>query len=363
MYETDTGSLSSTLSGAGLDQSVIDTIIALTTGSATGGGGGGIPGGGSSTVGVETVDAGTGGTVTVGAGTDVLFVHGSESGPTNFTIPGNVPVVVFEGNGGVDVVVGGGANGTERVLLGTNGNDKIIITDGVNTEVILGSGDSTITGGTGNDTLVGGHGNSTVSGGGGHDVLILHGTHGDYVIVVNHTASAPTGNAEAGSTGHVVVTNSVTGQTSDITGVQYVQLDSADALLFAASTVEAGVATLYHAAFNRTGEFGGVEFWFNQAKNGESLHDIAVAFTNSAEFAANTAGLSDTAFVQQLYQQTFNRSADSGGLDFWVHSLQSGSSRADLLTAFASVAAMNEAGTLHTEATIVGSVTIVQDIV
>ncbi|HTH79411.1 MAG TPA: DUF4214 domain-containing protein [Ramlibacter sp.] len=355
--------MSSTLSGAGLNQSVIDTIIALTTGSATGGGGGGIPGGGSSTVGVETVEAGTGGTVTVGAGTDVLFVHGSDTDPTTFTVPGNVPVVVFEGNGGVNVVVGGGTSGGERVLLGTDGNDKIIITDGTNTEVILGSGSSTVTGGAGSDTIVGGHGNSTVTGGGGHDILVLHGSHGDYVIVVNHTASAPAGNAQAGTTGHVVVTNSATGEQTDITGIQYVQLDSSDALVFAASTVEAGVATLYHAAFGRTGEFGGVEYWFDQAKAGESLHDIAEAFTHSAEFAANTAGLSDTAFVQQLYQQTFNRSADSGGLDFWVHSLQSGSSRADLLTAFASVAAMNEAGTLHTEATIVGSVTIVQDIV
>jgi Ca2+-binding RTX toxin-like protein len=363
MYETDTGSLSTTLSGAGLDQSIIDAIIALTTGTAAGGGGGGIPGGGSSTVEVETVDAGTGGVVTVGAGTDVLFVHGSDTGPTSFTVPGNVPVIVFEGNGGVNVVVGGGANGADRVVLGSDGNDKIIITDGTNTEVVLGSGDSTVTGGTGSDTIVGGQGNSTVTGGGGHDILVIHGTHGDYVIVVNHVASAPSGNAEASTTGHVVVTNSVTGEQTDITGIQYVQLDGTDAMVFAASTVEAGVATLYQAAFGRTGEFGGVEFWFDQAKGGESLHDIAVAFTNSAEFASHTAGLSDTAFVQQLYQDTFSRSADSGGLDFWVHALQSGSTRADLLTAFASVAAMNEAGTLHTEATIVGSVTIVQDIV
>jgi hypothetical protein len=361
MYDTDSGSLSTALSNAGFSSSLIDEILTLTTGSPSGGGGGGVPGGGSSTVSVETVSAGTGAVVTVSAGTDVLFVHGSDTTNTNLTVPGNVPVIVFEGNGGVTVIINGGT-GSGRVLVGSAGNDHITVADGTDTQIVLGTGHSTVTGGTGDDTIVAGHGNSTVAGGGGHDQVELGGTHSDYTIT--HGASSVSGGSQpqAGTTGHVIVTNSTTGVTTDITGLQYVQLAGTDALIFAESTVEAGVASLYHAAFGRTGEFGGVEYWFDQAKAGASLHDIAVAFTNSAEFAADAA-LTDAQFVAQLYQSTFGRTADAGGLTYWENALHSGASRADLLTAFASVAALNEAGTVHTEATIVGSVTIVTNIV
>jgi Ca2+-binding RTX toxin-like protein len=248
------------------------------------------------------------------------------------------------------------------VVIGSGGNDKIVIADGKDTTVILGTGDSTVVGGLGNDSITGGLGNSTVSGGGGHDMLHLGGHASDYTTHVGTIATAAIGQPQDEVTTHVIITNTSTGFTTDLTGIQYVQLDGADALIFADSTVEAGVAALYHAAFDRTGEFGGVEYWFDKATAGATLASIAADFTHSAEFAADAA-LSDIEFITKIYLNTFDRGPDAGGLVYWEQQLQGGATRADLLAAFASVAALNAAGVLHTEATIVGSVTVVQHIV
>jgi hypothetical protein len=342
-----------------LTDDVISTIVSLSTafnGSSTG-------------VDIDQVSATSGGTITVPSGTEVVFIQSSDTVQTTFTPPGDAPVLIFSGKGGVDVVINSGNtvdnnNGVDRIVIGSSGNDRIVINDAKDTQIVLGSGNSTIVAGLGDDTIVAGLGNATVSGGGGHDLVKMHGNRTNYHTAIGSTGSASgSGQPQATSTSHVVVTNDVTGVTTDITGVQYLQLDGSDALIFASSTVEAGVASLYQAAFGRTGEFGGISYWFDKAKAGVSLHDMAVGFTNSAEFQSTTAALTNAQFVSQLYQNTFGRAADSAGQAYWENQLSHGATRADLLVQFATVAALNEQGTLHTEATIVGSVTIVQNIV
>jgi len=354
-YEVDSGTLSSSLNASGsvaLNSSVISRILAAV----------GV------TVNINQFDVSSDSTITVAAGTEIGYFHTSDSTINSITIDNPPPVIVLQSSAGVEVLVNTGTNAAGNsvyVIVGSAGNDHIVVTGTGNTSISLGTGDNTVVGGGGDDSFFyNGGGNDTIDGGGGNDNAVITGNSTDYTISTEHaTVSAGTSDlvAQSSTTDHVILTNTSTGDTIDLTGVQYVQFDN-DALIVAASTVEAGVASLYHAAFGRTGEAGGVGFWFDYAQQGLSLHDIAVGFTHSAEFAPDAA-LSNTDFITQLYHNTFNRGPDAGGMAYWTQQLANGATRADLLTSFATVAALNEDGVIHTEATIVGTVIIVDHIV
>lgn len=349
-YETTSSDLDSSLTSSNsvaLTQDVITAIL-----NAVG-----------ATASVNTVTS-AGGTVTVPAGTEVGFFHFDDSHIDTVTIENPPAIMVLQTSAGVEVLVNTGTStDAHYVIVGSSGNDNITVSGTGSATISLGTGNSTVNAGQGNDTIVGGHGSATIDGGGGDDVLVLTGTGPHWVA---NTASVVAGTSglgpQASTTDHVLLTNTDTGATIDLTGVQYVALDNNDAIIVAASTVEAGVASLYHAAFGRTGEAGGVEFWFDYAKEGLSLHDIAVGFTQSPEFAASAA-LSNHDFITQLYTNTFGRAPDAGGMTYWTQQLANGASRADLLTQFATVAALNEQGVIHTEVTVVGTVLIVDHIV
>jgi len=356
-YEVSSGNLGTALTNSGsvaLNQSVIDRILSVV--------------GVNSQVTINQFNTTTDGTVTIPAGTEVGFFHTSDTDTNSITINNPPPVIVLQSDAGVEVLVNTGtdANGNSTyVIVGSAGNDMITVVGTHSAEISLGTGDNTVIGGGGSDTIVYNGGNDTISGGGGHDSIIIDDwSLTDYTftdVFGTDNVSSTSNVAQASSTDHVILTNTVTGDTIDLTGVQYVQFDN-DALIVANSTVEAGVASLYHAAFGRTGEAGGVGFWFDHATAGMSLHDIAVGFTQSAEFAPDAA-LSNSDFVTLLYQNTFNRAPDAGGKAYWLDQLAHGATRADLLTQFATAAALNDAGLIHTEATVVGTVIIVDHIV
>ncbi|MGH1571892.1 DUF4214 domain-containing protein [Methylobacterium sp. P31] len=65
-----------------------------------------------------------------------------------------------------------------------------------------------------------------------------------------------------------------------------------------------------------------------------SLHDIAQAALNSPEYVSSHGGVSDTAYVQTIYQQVLGRAADASGLQTWTDALAHGSDRASVVTAF-----------------------------
>jgi hypothetical protein len=92
---------------------------------------------------------------------------------------------------------------------------------------------------------------------------------------------------------------------------------------------------LYQAAFNRAPDRAGLGFWIGVMDGGTSLLNVADAFVGSKEFIQlYGSALPDTEFVQTLYQNVLHRSADKGGLDFWVHHLLGGVSRAEVLMNF-----------------------------
>ena len=348
MYESDTSTVTDALKSANstvFSDATINAILALTTRA------------NDPKVTFTEAAPDANGNVTVSAGAEVVLVNSSDTNQTEVRPPANAPVVIFQGRGGVVATLNDAAatvpssnqSQVDRVVVGSAGNDIIIVQDAKNTQIILGTGDSSVTTGYGVDTVQAGLGNSTIVGGSGdYAVVKLAGSPANYQVTVNN--------------GHAIVTNQTSNKTTDISKIQYVQLDNGNALVFAKNSVEAAVSTLYHTAFGRDADAGGLDYWFDLARAGATLNQIADAFTHSAEFAPQAA-LSNNDFVQDLYQNTFGRAGENSGVAYWTDALANGATRADLVTSFSQIGAQNIAETIHTEAQIVGSVTIVTGII
>lgn len=95
------------------------------------------------------------------------------------------------------------------------------------------------------------------------------------------------------------------------------------------------VIALYQAAFGRTPDTAGLQYWTQQVRNGALLNEVTQSFTQSTEFA-NVAGGSMNQLVTSLYQNTMGRAPDAAGLAYWTAQLNSGSSISNMLSAFTS---------------------------
>jgi hypothetical protein len=349
MYDSDQSEVTTALHDANptvFSDETISQILALSTAS------------NDTTVRFDQTTPDADGNVTVPSGAEVVLVTTSDTFQTTVKPPANAPVVIFQGRGGVIATINDGpstvpahdAGVVDRVVVGTAGNDQITVADARNTKVILGTGDSSVQTGSGVDTVEAGLGNSTIVGGDGdYAVVKLAGSATNYQVTVNN--------------GHAVVTDNTTSKTTDITKIQYVQLDSGHALVFANDSVEGAIATLYHTAFGRDADAGGLDYWFDLGRAGASLSQIANAFVNSSEYASHLSE-TDTAFVQELYQNTFGREGEDAGVAYWVDAMAHGATRADIITSFSQIAVQNiEHTATNQEAQVIGSVTIVTGIV
>lgn len=370
MYDSDTGKVTSALqssSTAVFTDSTISKILALSTSSdsvikidnsPTIGANGNVIFAADTEVGFVNV-LGTDQALNITGSTSVLILGGSGSvnltvgNPNDTVVSGSVvaepqPILVGGDNGAVPVNGGsdsaqsinvqGGANAdAQRVIVTTAQADKITIVDAKNTYVVANHGD-TIVAGHGYDTVVAAEGDSTIQGG-DHTIVQLAGHDGDYTVVVNN--------------GHAVISHASNGMAIDVSQVRYVQLDNNDALILAANEKEAAVAHLFEVILGRDADFAGLEYWFAQASSGTSLVEIADGFLSSAEYTDSS--LSDAAFISSLYTHAFGRAGDVNGTAFWLDAIEHGATRAEIAAAFADAAA----NTANGEATVVGSITIV----
>lgn len=363
MYEASNTQLESSLSSANktvFTQDTVNQILDLVAPTAT------------SKAVVAQVSAPSDGHVTVESGTSIAHVAVATSGTTKVDVPANLPVVIFESQtGAVNVTINDGNSGgtppatqmIERVVIGAGGGDVIVVADNKASRVDGGTGNDTIQTGGGNDVVIGGAGNDSLVAGGGDDTVVV-GTGNDTVDggtgfnTVVMTGSAANYQVKV-QNGEMVVTGTA-GETVELKHVQYVQLDNGQALIAAKSASEVAVTALYEAVLGRTADASGLKWWFDAADKGASLDSIANGFVNSDE-AKTAPQVTDTVWLSQLYQKTFNRSFDQSGFDFWHTALENGVSRAHVAAMFAQVAADNVAGTVHTEVTTVGYVNIVGD--
>jgi hypothetical protein len=89
--------------------------------------------------------------------------------------------------------------------------------------------------------------------------------------------------------------------------------------------------------FNREPDQPGLNSWLDALNGGASLTDVARSFLNSEEFTLRFGAahsLSNESYVNILYQNVLERSADAGGLATWVNTLNQGASREAVLVGF-----------------------------
>jgi hypothetical protein len=190
-------------------------------------------------------------------------------------------------------------------------------------EVLI-PGDNIFKLGSANDVIDVGAGNDVVYGGGGRDLVMidigpLSPGRASYLI-------------DRQSDGSVSITNSL----------DHIELHDVERVRFSDGIVALdidGVAgqayRLYQAAFDRTPDITGLSFWVDNLDAGVQLNIVAASFIASTEFNATYGSLSDAQFVDQLYRNVLDRSADSSGLQFWVEQLESGAmDRARVLVGF-----------------------------
>lgn len=102
---------------------------------------------------------------------------------------------------------------------------------------------------------------------------------------------------------------------------------------------EGFVSGLYVDAFARTADSAGLSFWTEQLEAGVSRKAVIQDFLVSSEY--NLEHLSNSEYVDGLYNDILGRQDDAVGLTYWIDQLDSGISRAKVVDAFLGSAEFN----------------------
>ncbi|NNF52941.1 MAG: DUF4214 domain-containing protein [Acidimicrobiales bacterium] len=84
------------------------------------------------------------------------------------------------------------------------------------------------------------------------------------------------------------------------------------------------IERLYRAYFNRSADQGGLDFWLEQIANGANLGALSGEFARSAEFVGTYGNLDNGQFVDLVYQNVLGRVPDVKGRAFWLETLETG---------------------------------------
>jgi hypothetical protein len=99
--------------------------------------------------------------------------------------------------------------------------------------------------------------------------------------------------------------------------------------------VDGIVYRLYRAFFLREPDGDGVVYWLSQARfGGYPVGSIAEEFARSAEFHQRYGALGDEAFVDLVYRNVLDRTAEPEGRSYWLGQLRSGMRRGHLMLYF-----------------------------
>lgn len=194
--------------------------------------------------------------------------------------------------------------------IGGNGND-----------VLIGNAaDNTLRGGAGNDQLNGGAGSDWLDGGTGYDVAFYNDSANNYTF-----------------TRYSSDYWALRSKNADTMEIDY--LLNMESIVFSDKTFfhseqARQVYRLYEAAFNRTPDRDGLQYWTDAYVKGVSLLSIADGFVHSDEFAKLYPHGDNQAFLYGLYRNILERAPDAGGFAYWYGNMQNGLSAADVLLAF-----------------------------
>lgn len=97
------------------------------------------------------------------------------------------------------------------------------------------------------------------------------------------------------------------------------------------------VGRLYEAGLSRQFDAPGLNYWIDQYEAGASLLRIGGLFLDSAEFTSRFGDddlMTNTQFVNAMYNNTLGRGADASGLQYWLGQMGNGMSRELVLLQF-----------------------------
>jgi len=256
-------------------------------------------------------------------GADVIIVNSDEDTNINYSAEeGDESFVISSGGGDDEITItDDGSESTDAIVEGGAGDDSITGASG-DDSISGGDGDDSVDAGVGNDVIGLGGGNDSVEGGAGFDTAIVQGGRSSYNVSVNED-------------GDIEITDG-NGETDTLSGVEFIQFDDGTIIAAVEDQETGAVARLYEAVFDREADGAGLNFWVDNFEQGNvTIEEIAAAFLGSEEDGGQTSGLSDTDFINNLYQIFLEREGDDAGVEFYLGLLQQGVGRDVILADFA----------------------------
>jgi hypothetical protein len=99
------------------------------------------------------------------------------------------------------------------------------------------------------------------------------------------------------------------------------------------------IAGLYQICFDRLPDVDGIRFWESTLEywgnDVQAMLKVAQSFLASDEYTDTHPDLNDQQFIDQLYLDAFERSADLEGRNYWLNDLANGAARDVILIGFA----------------------------
>lgn len=98
------------------------------------------------------------------------------------------------------------------------------------------------------------------------------------------------------------------------------------------------VALLYEASFAREADIGGLNYWIDRHESGLDIFSMAANFLESAEFTQRFGDddtMSAAQFINLLYQNVLERPGEAAGIAYWESRMNEGASRERVLLEFA----------------------------
>lgn len=181
----------------------------------------------------------------------------------------------------------------------------------------------------GDDTIRGSSGNEVLTGYQGNNTI----DGGAGVDTVAYTGARSSYNVTKTSTGYTV---SSSAGTDTLVNVERLRFSDKSIAFDTGIADNAGQAyRLYQAALNRTPDAAGEGFYIKSLDSGQSLADISANFMASPEFKAKYGTPTNLDLVNLFYQNVLHRAGDADGIKYWTNILDTGAqSKAQVLYGF-----------------------------
>jgi len=94
--------------------------------------------------------------------------------------------------------------------------------------------------------------------------------------------------------------------------------------------IRSEVVEVYIGYFNRAPDYDGLEYWVQNMSNGWNINDVSASFFQSQEVAElYPVTLTNSTFINTIYNNVLGRSADENGKNYWITELESGRTSRD----------------------------------